>query len=884
MIALEEIVSLVKPESSLLMSYCANLSFFERDLLPHLQRVGAGTVTVLLDEAEYDSTFADLAKSVGIRYQLRPVRLPHRAANFHPKLYLLNTSETATLLVASANLTPSGFRSNLEVVDQLTLSPARIEDASAFGQYAQMLRILPTLDKRLPEPVKKDLINFASDLERRGAVAHISEKGPWFLHTVAEALLPQLLRLVPPIEVTTITAISPFFDETSMAILELAGAYPNAKIRLITDTDSGALNGPPLAKLGNRIKVEGLTSETDPKRRLHAKLLILSGRKREWVVSGSANLTRAAWLAAAQSSKCGNVEAVIVRMLDGGDSARLTIGLETRTVEYLSLRREAIPPTAEAGEAGRLILIDAEVRSGQITIRLERGPWYHESVSFTVLTDQGGKRSEYDPVLVEAEDRLCLGVRLGRQAIADTPIALTVLVHTTSGTFLQARAWVASPGLLAMNSSQRQIRGDVRDVCGSVFGRDEDAAAVSEAFSQFLTELGQLSRQRTPVAPAGGSKHSSDEETDQPIFSSDFIVSDSALGSLQSSHSRMIQAFSGLALLLQKVLVDVIDVGDDEEPRDPVSEEDQESDTDQKKKRVGDSKANKKKAATLLTQIGGEISNAIYQCLRQPVGENTLPFILAIPQTVIAYLQLHGIVNTRLKLNTGHGLAFTIRDALNRIFSIGGILSGGSFGWLIRASSIAKCNNAMSKHLTDVKRLDDLLLLVGAGLAIDGPLSATDTVAWSILAGLHLVCGKDPSAITEETVVQQLKMTGRSSIGTVSVAQIVKTLRSYDRLNDKLLPLVRFWTNALDGKDHDSGGLRKPQRMSLTHIDIGESGVSCRSCSKVLPTNISMHFPPHEIEEIQCCNCHRLIVPLAPKDDTVDRVLLWLGSFPGESR
>ena len=42
MIDLEQTVSSVKPESSLLMSYCASLSFFERDLLPYLQQAGAG--------------------------------------------------------------------------------------------------------------------------------------------------------------------------------------------------------------------------------------------------------------------------------------------------------------------------------------------------------------------------------------------------------------------------------------------------------------------------------------------------------------------------------------------------------------------------------------------------------------------------------------------------------------------------------------------------------------------------------------------------------------------------------------------------------------------------------------------------------------------------
>ena len=530
MIDIEQTIASAKPESSLLMSYCASLSFFERDLLPYLQQAGAGSVTVLLDEAEYDATFSDLAQSVGIRYHLHPVRLPHPAANFHPKLYLLNTPDTATLLVASANLTPSGFRSNLEVVDQLILSETQLDDASAFGQYVQMLRILPTLDQRLPETLVEELASIATRLEHRGATAQSSARGPWFLHTALEPLMPQLVRLVPPKEVTNVTAISPFFDENSTAILELAKAYPNATIRLITNPNSGALNGLPLAKLGHRIKVDELRG---PKRRLHAKLLLLSGVERDWVVSGSANLTRAAWLASAQSSYCGNVEAVVVRTFARGVTTRLLSEIKTHEVDYRTLRRDPIPPKNEPSGAPRLILIDAEFRHEHITIRVEGGSWYSRKVSFRILTYQGGKLDELAPTLLEDGNHIYLRVHLGRRSISGTPIAITVLAYPPSGIALQARTWVAVPGMLAMNSAQRQVRTAVHDVCYGAFGQDENAAAISEAISQFLTELGELSQGRTPGTRTNGSKQPIKEKPDTTISVEDFIVSDSALGSLQ---------------------------------------------------------------------------------------------------------------------------------------------------------------------------------------------------------------------------------------------------------------------------------------------------------------------------------------------------------------
>jgi hypothetical protein len=125
MVELENQIKSVKAERSLLMSYCTSLSFFEREILPHLQQAGAGRVTMLIDENEYQESFVDFATGVGVRYRLCPVRLPISAKRFHPKLYLLMTPKMAKLLVASANLTPSGIRGNAEIVDQLTLSGLR---------------------------------------------------------------------------------------------------------------------------------------------------------------------------------------------------------------------------------------------------------------------------------------------------------------------------------------------------------------------------------------------------------------------------------------------------------------------------------------------------------------------------------------------------------------------------------------------------------------------------------------------------------------------------------------------------------------------------------------------------------------------------------------
>jgi HKD family nuclease len=320
------------------MTYCASLSFFEYALLKSLENAGVATITVLMDAASHQASFCDYVTGAGVRYRIHPVRLHPRAGVFHPKLYLMVSSKRVRLLIASANLTPSGFKSNLEIVDQLELTDENQADAHAFAQYTGMLRSLAGFDVSLPIAVIDELRRVADIVEERILKEPESESGPWFLHSIDEALLPQLVRLVSTDVVRQIVAFSPFFDKDCEAILGLAAAYPKADIRIIKDKEPDDLEGKPLAKLDKRITVEELQESDSEKRHLHAKVLLLRGKSAEWIVSGSANLTRSAWLAAANSKNFGNVEAIVVRAVNKGSMARLLKSIKTTPLDCRKLR------------------------------------------------------------------------------------------------------------------------------------------------------------------------------------------------------------------------------------------------------------------------------------------------------------------------------------------------------------------------------------------------------------------------------------------------------------------------------------------------------------------------------------------------------------------
>src|SRR6185437_9366309 len=149
---LEALITDAKPERSLMMAYCSDLAYFERLILPHLQKEGAAAVTVLLDHAEYQNCFSQVTAlhGPGVRYRLHAVRLPNPHAAFHPKLYCHCRPDLAVLIVSSANLTLYGGRTNAEVVDCLTLTKDGQGDISAFQSYLELLATLPTLAQGLP--------------------------------------------------------------------------------------------------------------------------------------------------------------------------------------------------------------------------------------------------------------------------------------------------------------------------------------------------------------------------------------------------------------------------------------------------------------------------------------------------------------------------------------------------------------------------------------------------------------------------------------------------------------------------------------------------------------------------------------------------------------
>lgn len=294
-----------------LATFCLDPGFFEQDCLEQYGAFeGCSNVVVFIDRHRHDAMLTDAderPRRAGLRYLLVPVRC---AGVFHAKLYLFAGPDQALLLLGSANLTAAGFTRNAEFALALRIEPGKDErwaplfgdarrffgDIVARERAPRLCEALHELDVDCPWLAQAD-----DPAPRRPRILHNLETPLW--DQVRAALLGDPIRL---------TALSPFFDADPRAVLDaMTGAPTLTRAAVYTDRDANTmpaswLDHPSFARGTTTVYLTRFGDEQN--RRLHAKALALAGRDQTVLAFGSANLSRAAWLATPAN---GNIETVL---------------------------------------------------------------------------------------------------------------------------------------------------------------------------------------------------------------------------------------------------------------------------------------------------------------------------------------------------------------------------------------------------------------------------------------------------------------------------------------------------------------------------------------------------------------------------------------------
>jgi hypothetical protein len=318
-----------KPLACLATSFSFDIDFFEQECLGRFlgldwrRNEGDDGLAFLIEQEEKlaetrVSVIVDRASATegrSLRWDLLPVGV--RGGVMHAKVCLLVWENLVRCVVGSANLTPAGYRRQLEAQLVLDASAEYGPPTKVIREAIDALRSLISRapgDRREPGP-KREALSTLGDAERR--LAEFGERpakrgeprmaivqgGP--NRSVLEGI-GRVWKGGPP---RSATVLSPFFDApesnaAAPALVARLAAKGGARVKFVVESEFPTTPGsrvpvqmPPalLESIPDRIdcQLRALkTSKEKELRRLHAKVILLESASQSAVLIGSSNFTR----------------------------------------------------------------------------------------------------------------------------------------------------------------------------------------------------------------------------------------------------------------------------------------------------------------------------------------------------------------------------------------------------------------------------------------------------------------------------------------------------------------------------------------------------------------------------------------------------------------
>ena len=420
-------------------TYNVDLALFNEFLLPRLGEPPLNVV-VLADRHRLAASLAripperaDTLAAVNRRWLLRGLR--PGGQTFHPKTYLAVSRNSVTLLVGSGNLSTDGLDEGREVF-------TRFHSASAVGAVAietwrrWMRRLVAMANDIVLAERFRDL---EDRLPAQGAVAPVLETP--LLHNLDLPIAAQLASAVKEGAADTVEEMllaAPYYDDDGAAVGRLLHDLAPRRVRIYV-TSSTSVNGDRLVErlAGSGADVQIVAFEPDEF--VHAKLVGVVVGAQGWLLSGSANISRAGLTCA--PGEHGNVElAVLAAMEPEGVHAAFTppdMEVVPRNLDsLLTLRFEADPepdlPTVRLisatniGEDRVSVLVEPSAQDG----------WFLDDLVIRrpLVLEANGRVVTDGPIagrLVQVVD--AAGALLSNRVVVDDPLALAAALTSALG-------------------------------------------------------------------------------------------------------------------------------------------------------------------------------------------------------------------------------------------------------------------------------------------------------------------------------------------------------------------------------------------------------------------------------------------------------------------
>ena len=357
-------------------TYALSLSFFESVILDRLVRTGSGNPTIYADPFGITSAISEYgALRVGLDYDLIAVSVKNGV--FHPKIVVMEGTETTELLIGSGNLTFGGWGVNLECWSHVLLNE--------HPQIAlELIGFLKTLnnDKLIEISSKQNL----SDLQQRltktkfKSVEHTNLK---LVHNIDRSISEEIANACTQLGgANRILCAAPFYDHDGSNLINLAKKIGLKRVNIhvhgfgTVGEKTGVFWPQTSDNFVSPCSID--FGKIDVHRKLHMKMIEIVCHKGRIVMAGSANPTQKGLLSN------GNVEVSLLHIYKNGKikikaceapkqksvEQSFDEDLETQPFKILSATFENNQLTGQVLGISKLQIVSAEIDmlSEQISI------------------------------------------------------------------------------------------------------------------------------------------------------------------------------------------------------------------------------------------------------------------------------------------------------------------------------------------------------------------------------------------------------------------------------------------------------------------------------------------------------------------------------------
>jgi len=293
-------------EYALITTFNLDIGFFERFVVNSMYEKGLRKIALFVDANELVNALKEVDNcAIGRKYFVCPVEMN---GAFHPKLILLLGQDRARLIIASANLTSSGYFRNSEIFNVFEFNANHPETLSLISDAISFFEAINKLSFQHDEDVFDDI----KKLSYYGKTAHNEERR--LIHNLDKPILDQLAEIVRDVKKIDIAA--PFYDNELSAVRALSEQNPDAGITLYVQNRKSRF---PIFHQSSPYISELRAYDSANKRSAfyHGKVLRFETSESSFVLYGSANCTQSALMKSFPQG--GNIECSVLERGAAGE-------------------------------------------------------------------------------------------------------------------------------------------------------------------------------------------------------------------------------------------------------------------------------------------------------------------------------------------------------------------------------------------------------------------------------------------------------------------------------------------------------------------------------------------------------------------------------------